>query len=114
MNKKGIRDYDKKARIVFQRQDGLCGITGDPIVEGNGKIDMHHILPKTKPNRKLYEHFIDSAWNLMLCYHNAHIGGGVLPKKIPYWQALIAEGILCKHPGLDYLISLKKALREFG
>ena len=115
-----IPNYERKLLYLWKKQGGRCAITGEPLTLGcvpeNGKwydlIDFHHVLPNTKVNRKLYKLYIDSVWNLMLVFHDAHITKP-LPKHPPEWKIRLAEGLLAQYPGIEYM-DMENALKRYS
>jgi len=113
-------NYLATIQYLCKRQNGLCAITGKPLtlnyVPESGKwynlVDIHHVFPNTKVNRKLYKLYIDSVWNLMLVFHDAHITKS-LPKHPPEYQIRLAEGLLAQYPGIEYRMEMEEALQEF-
>ena len=103
MKRHGIPDYDRKFSILWHRQFGRCAITGEKLT-GHHKIDLHHILPNTKPNRKLYPHYIDSLWNLQLVENGAHLTKPHA-KHPPYAEIAHAESVLAQRPESQWNIT---------
>lgn len=106
-----IADYAKKYIYLWKIQAGRCAITGEPLAQSS-KVDMHHIYPDTKTNRKLYPFYLHSIWNLMLVDHEAHIGH-VLPKKPPEWRVRIANGLLSGRQDIQYFMTMDEAIVRF-
>lgn len=109
--KKGIPDYERKVIHLWKKQGGRCAITGK-LLRYDRKLDLHHVLAKKKWTRKLYRLYVNSIWNLLLVYHNAHVTK-VLPKHPPEWQIRLAEGLLAQYPGIEYRMEMGDALKEY-
>lgn len=105
-----IPDYDTKKAYLFEKQHSRCGVTGVLIVPGM-KADLHHIWAQRKWRQKLYPHYMNSTWNLLLVINDAHITKA-LPKPPYEWQIAKAERILSENPGIEYRISMEEALNE--
>jgi len=106
-----IPDYERKLLYLFKKQNGQCAITGKLLTLAC-KIDMHHVLPDTKVNHKLYKLYIDSVWNLVLVFHDAHITKP-LPKHPPEWKIRLAEGLLAQYPGMEYM-DMESAFKNYS
>lgn len=101
---------DRRDIVLWRRQLGRCAITGEPL-DRSRKIDRHHKLANKGFNRRLYPHFIDSAWNVCLVKHGGHLNKPK-PKAPPYHVAARAEAILKAFPGLDLREDLETALER--
>ncbi len=103
-----IPDYEKKKIHLWKKQWRKCAVTGALLVHGK-HIAMHHLLANSKVNRRLYPAYIDSVWNLVLCYNDAHITKA-LPKHAPEWRINLAEGLLQSRPDLAYAAEMDEAI----
>ena len=106
-----IPNYERKLLYLWKKQGGRCAITGKLLTLAC-KIDMHHVLPDTKVNRKLYKLYINSVWNLALVSHDAHMTKP-LPKRPDEWEVFIAEEILKRFPGIEYRMGMEEALGAY-
>jgi hypothetical protein len=105
---KAIPDYERKYTYLYRKQNGRCALIGMYLC--HGKIDMHHVLPDTKTNRKLYPHYIHSLWNLQLVLHGPHLWHPK-PKPPPYHEIAAAERLLIEQPGIEWRINMQEALK---
>ncbi len=110
--RKGIDDYDRKYRHLWQAQGGRCAVSGR-VLNRIHKIDMHHILAKSEPNCRLYPWYIDSVWNLQLVYAGHH-SGSPKAKHPPYYQIAAAECILIENPGIEWRETFEEAIKCFS
>ena len=110
--KKGIADYERKWNWLWYKQYARCGITGE-LMRSDHKVDMHHVLPNTKVNWRLYPHYLDSVWNLMLVLHDRHMVGA-LPRKKQEMFIQVAEMILQKYGDeIPYHMTAEEARKKY-
>lgn len=99
-----MKRYKAKVAYLRELQSGLCAITGKPLE----RPQLHHVIAKSKVNRRAYPHLIDSVWNLRLVNPDAHLTAP-LPVHIPYYIARRVEEHLEEHSYLAALINMELA-----
>jgi len=107
MTKEHIRR--RKIAYLYKHQKGKCAITGQELdpkqVHNRWYAQMHHGIPKSDMNQRLYPHFIHSVWNLFLVKAGPH-GTFPTPKGIPHLLALRVDRLLAGSPELDATVNM--------
>ncbi len=66
-------NYDRKKRYLYDEQDGICTICGEPLSDGRPLSLDHKYFHNKKHFRKLYPNAIDSVYNLQLVHNDCNI-----------------------------------------
>lgn len=105
-----IERYADKWQYLYDRQGGLCAITGYPLdVES---ADLHHRCNNSAWRRDRYPRFIDSVLNLELVDHAAHLAHG-RHGQISDHRAGLYEAFLARHPRLSAMVNCEKQFINF-
>ena len=76
---------------LFDAYNWFCAMPGCL----NRADDMHHVVPQTEVNRKLYPHYIDSPFNLLpicnVCHMNKPLPGKPGERLIILYETYLAS-----------------------